>query len=53
MIASDWQDEFIVHLDEENNFYHANYYAGSNDCEEDLKVYIDHLGTLYRLIDSL
>ncbi|KAI8369751.1 hypothetical protein BD560DRAFT_435148 [Blakeslea trispora] len=32
MVASDWQDEFTLHLDEDNQFYHFDYYATSSAC---------------------
>jgi hypothetical protein len=38
MVASDWNDEFILYLDEDNKFYYLNYYAASDECQEDIKV---------------
>jgi hypothetical protein len=38
MVASDWNDEFILHLDENNDFYHLDYYSTAKDCEEKVKV---------------
>ncbi|KAG1152089.1 hypothetical protein G6F37_001727 [Rhizopus arrhizus] len=37
MVASDWNDEFILHLDENNDFYHLDYYSTAKDCEEKVK----------------
>ncbi|KAI7906650.1 uncharacterized protein BX663DRAFT_497190 [Cokeromyces recurvatus] len=39
MVDSDWNDEFILHLDENNIFYHVDYYASSNDCSEETIKY--------------
>ncbi|KAI9476069.1 MAG: hypothetical protein EXX96DRAFT_575663 [Benjaminiella poitrasii] len=39
MVASDWNDEFILHLDENGNFYHADYYALFNDCFDETIEY--------------
>ena len=32
MVASDWHDEFTLHLDENNQFYHFDYYSTSSIC---------------------
>ncbi|KAL9549201.1 hypothetical protein MBANPS3_005322 [Mucor bainieri] len=37
MVASDWSDEFVLNLDENNQFYYFSYYAGSDYCEKDIK----------------
>ncbi|KAG1439981.1 hypothetical protein G6F56_012089 [Rhizopus delemar] len=37
MVASEWNDEFILHLDENNEFYHFDYYSTANDCEDKVK----------------
>ncbi|KAI8094268.1 hypothetical protein BDF21DRAFT_408328, partial [Thamnidium elegans] len=34
MVASDWHDEFILNLDEDNQFYYFSYYPESNYCQE-------------------
>ncbi|KAI8077999.1 uncharacterized protein B0P05DRAFT_587615 [Gilbertella persicaria] len=34
MVAGNWSDEFILHLDDNNHFYHFDYYAGSNACPD-------------------
>lgn len=38
MVASDWQDKFTLHLDEDNQFYYLSYYPESNYCQEKLEV---------------
>ncbi|CAO3648843.1 unnamed protein product [Mucor hiemalis] len=37
MVASDWSDEFTLHLNEDNQFYYLSYYAGSNECPENIE----------------
>ncbi|KAI9255561.1 hypothetical protein BY458DRAFT_519984 [Sporodiniella umbellata] len=37
LLASEWNDEFILHLDEQQAFYHLDYYSTSLDCEEKVK----------------
>ncbi|KAI9254912.1 hypothetical protein EDC94DRAFT_662087 [Helicostylum pulchrum] len=34
MVASNWHDEFILNLDEDNQFYYFSYYPESNYCQE-------------------
>ncbi|CEI89359.1 hypothetical protein RMCBS344292_03722 [Rhizopus microsporus] len=36
MVASDWNDQFILHLDENNEFYHLDYYSTAKDCDDKL-----------------
>lgn len=38
MVASNWSDEFVLNLDENNQFYYFSYYAGSDYCEQNIKV---------------
>lgn len=38
MVTSDWNDEFILHLDENNKFYHVDYYATEDECPVKLEV---------------
>lgn len=38
MVASDWNDQFILHLDENNEFYHLDYYSTAKDCDDKLNV---------------
>jgi hypothetical protein len=38
MVASDWSDEFTLHLDEDHQFYYYSYYAGSDYCPQDIEV---------------
>lgn len=37
MVASDWSDEFTLHLNEDNQFYYLSYYAGSNECPDNIE----------------
>lgn len=38
MVASNWHDEFILNLDEDNQFYYFSYYPESNYCQEITEV---------------
>ncbi|CEP11619.1 hypothetical protein [Parasitella parasitica] len=37
MVASNWSDEFVLNLDENNQFYYFSYYASSNYCPQDIE----------------
>ncbi|KAI8643156.1 hypothetical protein BD408DRAFT_415358 [Parasitella parasitica] len=37
MVASNWGDEFVLNLDENNQFYYFSYYASSDNCPQDIE----------------